>query len=430
MTQKAKLRPVKPSDPCLICNGTHKCSRGDDGVIMCGRPIDPAPMGFVYLGLANGDDQFGLYRVKDDEKDRQWRDDRRRNGHSSRNGNGHGRSEQPPEGPTIDWDARARQYAAALTSERRHELAVVLDLPEATIASAMPLLGSTKEWDGREVWTFPEEDGEGRIIGIRRRYRKEDLKEDEKDKKSMPDAKAGITVLEGWDRGGPFFGPEGATDNFTINAMGLTGAGRPSNTGGGEHLAHFLRDFPPDRRIIILGENDKKADGKWPGLEGAKSTAAKLSESLGRKVDWCLTPNGAKDARAWAKTQIADREDMDAWSDAGEKFAQACLDQLDDDEEEADVDDFAPDESTFRPFPLATLPEPIRSYVEAGAASVNCDPSFVALPMLTTLAAAIGNSRRIQLKKGWSEPAIIWTGIIGESGTTKSPAIDLAKEFP
>ena len=48
------------------------------------------------------------------------------------------------------------------------------------------------------------------------------------------------------------------------------------------------------------------------------------------------------------------------------------------------------------------------------------------MPLLSALAAAIGNTRRIALKRLWSEPAIVWTAIIGASGTLKSPAIDLA----
>ena len=79
----------------------------------------------------------------------------------------------------------------------------------------------------------------------------------------------------------------------------------------------------------------------------------------------------------------------------------------------------------FQPFPTDALPEPIRGFVVAGAKAIGCDPSYLALPLLTALAAAIGNTRRIQLKRGWSAPAIIWTAIVGESGTAKTPAFTL-----
>src|SRR5581483_1882130 len=39
---------------------------------------------------------------------------------------------------------------------------------------------------------------------------------------------------------------------------------------------------------------------------------------------------------------------------------------------------------------------------------------------------AIGNTRCIQLKRGWEEPAILWSAIVADSGTLKSPALDAA----
>jgi hypothetical protein len=68
-----------------------------------------------------------------------------------------------------------------------------------------------------------------------------------------------------------------------------------------------------------------------------------------------------------------------------------------------------------RPFPVEALPEPARGFVRAGAKAIGCDPSYVALPLLSSLAAAIGNTRRIRLEHGCTEPAIIWTAIVGRS---------------
>ncbi len=80
----------------------------------------------------------------------------------------------------------------------------------------------------------------------------------------------------------------------------------------------------------------------------------------------------------------------------------------------------------YRPFPVNTLPEPLRSIVSAYSASLSCDPGFVALPMLAVCAAAIGNSRTLVLKDGWSATSILWCVIVGESGTQKSPALSAA----
>ncbi len=86
----------------------------------------------------------------------------------------------------------------------------------------------------------------------------------------------------------------------------------------------------------------------------------------------------------------------------------------------------APIIAPFEPFPVDVLPEPIRGLVIDVAKAVGCDTSYVALPLLAGLASAISNSSVIELKRGWTEPSILWTAIVGESGTAKSPALDLA----
>jgi hypothetical protein len=76
----------------------------------------------------------------------------------------------------------------------------------------------------------------------------------------------------------------------------------------------------------------------------------------------------------------------------------------------------------YRPFPLGAIGEPARSFVAETASALGCDPAFVALPALAAMAACVGNSRVIRLKRGWSEPSVIWTVIVGDSGTLKTPA--------
>ncbi|HYW80500.1 MAG TPA: DUF3987 domain-containing protein, partial [Thermoguttaceae bacterium] len=80
----------------------------------------------------------------------------------------------------------------------------------------------------------------------------------------------------------------------------------------------------------------------------------------------------------------------------------------------------------YEPFPVDALPEPINGFVRAGSKAIGCDQSFVAVPLLAGLGSAIGATKRIELKPGWTEPAVVWSGIVGESGTMKSPALSLA----
>jgi len=85
----------------------------------------------------------------------------------------------------------------------------------------------------------------------------------------------------------------------------------------------------------------------------------------------------------------------------------------------------APPVERFKPFPIDALPQPIRGFVAAAAKAIGCDPVYIALPLLAVLASAIGNARRLRLKRAWAVPAILWTVIVGESGTQKTPALKL-----
>ncbi|HVS37792.1 MAG TPA: YfjI family protein [Gemmataceae bacterium] len=75
---------------------------------------------------------------------------------------------------------------------------------------------------------------------------------------------------------------------------------------------------------------------------------------------------------------------------------------------------------------MKLLPQPLQAFVEQASAAIGCEPSFVALPALAAAAGLVGNARTVRLKKGWVEPLVLWTCIIGDSGSLKSPAISAA----
>jgi len=83
-----------------------------------------------------------------------------------------------------------------------------------------------------------------------------------------------------------------------------------------------------------------------------------------------------------------------------------------------------PAPTPYIPPPLALFPLELQDYIHAAAESLNVDVSYVLLPLLSALGSAIGNARSILLKPGFVQPPIIWTGIIGRSGSRKSPALD------
>jgi len=99
-------------------------------------------------------------------------------------------------------------------------------------------------------------------------------------------------------------------------------------------------------------------------------------------------------------------------------------------EPELDVSEPATEEEEdgreYEPFPLDALPNVVRAYVRAATRSLGEEmPSaLVGVPTLSVLAGAVGNAAKLRLKRSWTEPATLWTGIVAPSGSTKSPAFD------
>jgi hypothetical protein len=78
------------------------------------------------------------------------------------------------------------------------------------------------------------------------------------------------------------------------------------------------------------------------------------------------------------------------------------------------------------PFPIEALPEPIAAFSRACADSLPAPVEMIAVPALVAAAAAIGNSRAIELKRGWTEPSSLFAAVVSPSGTKKTPAMKKA----
>jgi hypothetical protein len=189
------------------------------------------------------------------------------------------------------------------------------------VLARLPLLGYFATDPHGGCWTFTESNGAGNVVGITRRYR-------DGKKLAVAGGGRGLIVPDGWDQGkGPVFAVEGPSDTLAMLALGLAVVGRPSNYGGADYLGQLLKAVAADREIIIVGEWDPKPDGKWPGRDGAASTAAKVAATLGRPVKWALPPVGAKDVRAWLVAQSLPGDCLDAWHAAGERLSAALVEK-------------------------------------------------------------------------------------------------------
>ena len=100
--------------------------------------------------------------------------------------------------------------------------------------------------------------------------------------------------------------PEGPSDVAALLSLGLRAVGRASCKGGVKYLAELFADT--NEQILIVGENDKKDDGQWPGRDGARTLAAALARELGGRVRWTMPPMGFKDVREWLIREVSHDE--------------------------------------------------------------------------------------------------------------------------
>jgi hypothetical protein len=79
-------------------------------------------------------------------------------------------------------------------------------------------------------------------------------------------------------------------------------------------------------------------------------------------------------------------------------------------------------------FPLEAMPKILRPLIREGAEAMQCPPDYIGVPLLTNCGAVLGRSHVIEVKPGWRESSALWTAVVGKTGTTKSPAHNLATE--
>lgn len=283
--------------PCKICGGPDNCTESSDGkFVYCGRQADGSIK-------QNSGGQF-LHVLDDSPKAIDW---------LNRNPKPKQATEKPK--PTRDWNKVARDAFYSLNAaQARVELSTRLSVSVASLDRLqVGWLGKTRGW------TFPERDGSGRAIGINRRMLNGD-------KRRESGSQSGLTFdPETWlnySQISDVHLVEGASDTAAMIDLELSVVGRPSNSGGVELLGELLKRVPADRRILVVGENDRrpheslprarrerhKPDCKWcatcwPGKFGAIRTAERLAPILMRTVSWAMMPAGFKDVRAWVIEQ-------------------------------------------------------------------------------------------------------------------------------
>jgi hypothetical protein len=202
---------------------------------------------------------------------------------------------------------------------------------------------------------------------------------------------------------------EGEKAADAVQSLGLT-----ATTSAHGAKAAEKTDWTPlaGKAVVILPDNDE------PGRDYADRAAAILGKLTPRPTVKIVELPGlpAKgDAVEWIEAQGVQTPEV----------IRNELERLAHDAEAIEPDRPA-EPLRFVPFPMATLPRVVAGIVKRAARSIGCDLSFIALPLLTVFASAIGTTRYVRAKRSWTEPPILWTALVGESGGYKTPAFRFA----
>lgn len=195
-----------------------------------------------------------------------------------------------------DFARLAMAFEQAISDVQVSQLAGELNVsPKALRAMHV---GRRAQAGKADLYTFPEFDARGRVVGISTRAK-------DGRKACIKGSRRGLYLPVGWSKfGTPIVICEGASDTAALLTMEIAGIGRPAAKAGVSDLLKLLRRVSAEIEIFVLGENDQKADGRWPGRDGARSVASKLADGLSRSISVVLPPKQVKDVRAWIGSRI------------------------------------------------------------------------------------------------------------------------------
>jgi len=81
------------------------------------------------------------------------------------------------------------------------------------------------------------------------------------------------------------------------------------------------------------------------------------------------------------------------------------------------------DESNFD-FPIEIIPENLRHYVLECNRTLDSSVDYMGCALIWLYSTMIGNSIKVEVKKGWIETATVWISVVGKAGLGKTPSLD------
>jgi hypothetical protein len=75
-------------------------------------------------------------------------------------------------------------------------------------------------------------------------------------------------------------------------------------------------------------------------------------------------------------------------------------------------------------FPIDIFPESIQKYIYETQRTLNASIDYLGCSLLWVISLCVGNTMKIEIKKGWVEAGVIWMAIVGHAGIGKSHNIN------
>lgn len=248
---------LRPNEKCQICQHKGWCMKSRDAVI-CARVMSDKRVGNKGAGW--------LHKIADPIPKRAIADHR-----PSR-----------PE-PTIHWDRFNRRCVESVPDN---------DSTAEELGVSWESLGRLEiGWSVEHAaYTFPMRDGDGRIIGMRLRYR-------DGRKLAIRGSHNGLFIPRG-EPSGEIWICEGPTDCAALLTVGLYAVGRPSNNGGKDHLVRYCQRHRPCREIVIVADRDAKPITENLTMMAVNELVAAL-KAIDKRCRVIRPPLRIKDVRAW-----------------------------------------------------------------------------------------------------------------------------------
>ena len=428
-----KWQRVTKARPCPSCSKPDWCAWAPSGELLaCERSSSPPP-GMRLVKPRNGGALFAFEEDASGDGRARWKRDM---------------PDAEEEEPGRDWHAVAKRFYSALDDGRLSELARDLGVHSQALRTLgvgwageedlRELSAGGKDWDKdypEGAYTLPERNAVAKVIGLGLRTR-------DARKGFVSGARRGLVFSRALDKAqGMALVVEGASDTAAALTLGLPAVGRPSCSGGVDHLIELLRG----RDVLILGERDEKPDGSWPGRNGAIRVAKKLETAWRTPVRWALPPEGVKDLREWLRSRMADGLDLsnrEACLAAGRELMQGLKEIAEQPEEDLGEGCEPWDEPVplgpppLPSFPVEQLGGRLSEYVGAVAQCYQVPTDVPAMLALSAIALCVSKRYEVRVRPDWAEALTVYVAVAMDPGerktrvlrTLRKPLADIERE--